>query len=169
MLVLTDKITPREQKYDAFVFRRNIYLCFFIHRSMQFAFEGLFPRDNPKNTRFAINFFTSIGLGGLTWVDIVMLLFWFISSMHAIALFYAHWSKVNPLPKEVYTKNSWILARCNLVHIVCVTNSDHFRISGHITIGGVVGYVIVDRAWIEIIFNGLACLLMSAFLLRGNK
>lgn len=34
--------------------------------SMQFAFDGLFPRDNPKNTRFAINFFTSIGLGGLT-------------------------------------------------------------------------------------------------------
>lgn len=29
-------------------------------------FLGLFPKDNPKNTRFAINFFTSIGLGGLT-------------------------------------------------------------------------------------------------------
>ncbi|CAF2736740.1 unnamed protein product [Rotaria sp. Silwood2] len=29
-------------------------------------FEGLLPRDNPKNTRFSINFFTSIGLGGLT-------------------------------------------------------------------------------------------------------
>ncbi|CAF0826937.1 unnamed protein product [Adineta ricciae] len=29
-------------------------------------FEGIFPRDNPKNTRFSINFFTSIGLGGLT-------------------------------------------------------------------------------------------------------
>ena len=26
------------------------------------------PRDNPKDTRFAINFFTSIGLGGLTLV-----------------------------------------------------------------------------------------------------
>lgn len=34
--------------------------------TMQEVFEGLFPRDNPKNTRFAINFFTSIGLGGLT-------------------------------------------------------------------------------------------------------
>ncbi|XP_047120693.1 pre-mRNA-splicing factor CWC22 homolog [Schistocerca piceifrons] len=34
--------------------------------TMQIAFDGLFPRDNPKNTRFAINFFTSIGLGGLT-------------------------------------------------------------------------------------------------------
>ncbi|KAK0404179.1 hypothetical protein QR680_017326 [Steinernema hermaphroditum] len=34
--------------------------------TMQEAFEGLFPRDNPKNTRFAINFFTLIGLGGLT-------------------------------------------------------------------------------------------------------
>ncbi|XP_031564700.1 pre-mRNA-splicing factor CWC22 homolog [Actinia tenebrosa] len=29
-------------------------------------FEGLFPRDNPRNTRFSINFFTSIGLGGVT-------------------------------------------------------------------------------------------------------
>ncbi|CAG0887789.1 unnamed protein product [Darwinula stevensoni] len=34
--------------------------------TLQPAFEGLFPRDNPQNTRFAINFFTSIGLGGLT-------------------------------------------------------------------------------------------------------
>ncbi|XP_033325867.2 pre-mRNA-splicing factor CWC22 homolog [Megalopta genalis] len=34
--------------------------------TLQEAFEGLFPRDEPKNTRFAINFFTSIGLGGLT-------------------------------------------------------------------------------------------------------
>lgn len=34
--------------------------------TLQHAFEGLFPRDDPKNTRFAINFFTSIGLGGLT-------------------------------------------------------------------------------------------------------
>ncbi|KAG8242293.1 pre-mRNA-splicing factor cwc22 [Homalodisca vitripennis] len=33
---------------------------------LQTALEGLFPRDNPKHTRFAINFFTSIGLGGLT-------------------------------------------------------------------------------------------------------
>ncbi|EDV26964.1 uncharacterized protein TRIADDRAFT_23262 [Trichoplax adhaerens] len=29
-------------------------------------FEGLFPRNNPSYTRFAINFFTSIGLGALT-------------------------------------------------------------------------------------------------------
>lgn len=34
--------------------------------TLQTFFEGLFPRDNPRNTRFAINFFTSIGLGGLT-------------------------------------------------------------------------------------------------------
>jgi len=33
---------------------------------MAMHYEGLFPKDNPKNTRFAINFFTSIGLGGLT-------------------------------------------------------------------------------------------------------
>lgn len=35
---------------------------------MQTAFEGLFPRDHPKNSRFAINFFSLIGLGGLTLV-----------------------------------------------------------------------------------------------------
>ncbi|KHN16256.1 Pre-mRNA-splicing factor cwc22 [Glycine soja] len=29
------------------------------------SFESIFPKDNPKNTRFCINFFTSIGLGGL--------------------------------------------------------------------------------------------------------
>lgn len=34
--------------------------------SMQDSFESIFPKDNPKNTRFAINFFTSIGLGGIT-------------------------------------------------------------------------------------------------------
>jgi pre-mRNA-splicing factor CWC22 len=30
------------------------------------AFEGLFPRIKPQDTRFSINFFTSIGLGALT-------------------------------------------------------------------------------------------------------
>ena len=34
--------------------------------AMQDSYESIFPRDNPKNTRFAINFFTSIGLGGIT-------------------------------------------------------------------------------------------------------
>ncbi|XWS44630.1 hypothetical protein CRYUN_Cryun15aG0064600 [Craigia yunnanensis] len=33
---------------------------------MQDSFESILPRDNLKNTRFAINFFTSIGLGGIT-------------------------------------------------------------------------------------------------------
>ncbi|TFK46341.1 MIF4G-domain-containing protein [Heliocybe sulcata] len=28
--------------------------------------QGMFPLDNPKNTRFAINYFTSIGLGAVT-------------------------------------------------------------------------------------------------------
>ncbi|XP_037595986.1 pre-mRNA-splicing factor CWC22 homolog [Cebus imitator] len=45
-------------------------ICFllfiFVFRTLQPFFEGLLPRDNPRNTRFAINFFTSIGLGGLT-------------------------------------------------------------------------------------------------------
>ncbi|KAF4624253.1 hypothetical protein G7Y89_g13920 [Cudoniella acicularis] len=29
-------------------------------------FEGLFPSDNPRNTRFSINYFTSIGMGAVT-------------------------------------------------------------------------------------------------------
>ncbi|KAK4340102.1 hypothetical protein RND71_041564 [Anisodus tanguticus] len=33
---------------------------------MQQSFELILPKDNPENTRFAINFFTSIGLGGIT-------------------------------------------------------------------------------------------------------
>ena len=35
-------------------------------KTLSASFEGLLPRDNPRNSRFAINFFTSIGLGGLT-------------------------------------------------------------------------------------------------------
>jgi pre-mRNA-splicing factor CWC22 len=30
------------------------------------SFEGLFPHDNPRNTRFSINYFTSIGMGAVT-------------------------------------------------------------------------------------------------------
>ncbi|XP_052135755.1 uncharacterized protein LOC127754316 [Oryza glaberrima] len=34
--------------------------------NMQDSFDLIFPKDHPKNTRFSINFFTSIGLGGIT-------------------------------------------------------------------------------------------------------
>lgn len=34
--------------------------------TLQEYFGGLFPKNNPRDTRFSINFFTSIGLGGLT-------------------------------------------------------------------------------------------------------
>jgi pre-mRNA-splicing factor CWC22 len=30
------------------------------------SFDGLFPRDTPRNTRFAINYWTSIGMGAVT-------------------------------------------------------------------------------------------------------
>ncbi|KAI9668703.1 MAG: pre-mRNA-splicing factor cwc22 [Trizodia sp. TS-e1964] len=30
------------------------------------SFDGLFPKDNPRNTRFSINYFTSIGMGAVT-------------------------------------------------------------------------------------------------------
>ncbi|KAL7752884.1 pre-mRNA-splicing factor cwc22 [Sorochytrium milnesiophthora] len=33
---------------------------------MRAWFDGLFPKDSPKNTRFAINYWTSIGLGAVT-------------------------------------------------------------------------------------------------------
>jgi len=32
----------------------------------QESFEGIFPRTNPKDIRFSINYFTSIGMGGVT-------------------------------------------------------------------------------------------------------
>ncbi|KAH8050450.1 hypothetical protein JL722_11421 [Aureococcus anophagefferens] len=38
----------------------------FEEQYMRDVFAGLFPRENPRDTRFSINFFTSIGLGGLT-------------------------------------------------------------------------------------------------------
>ncbi|VDN52234.1 unnamed protein product [Dracunculus medinensis] len=38
----------------------------FSHCLKYSAFDKIFPRDNPNNTRFSINFFTSIGLGCLT-------------------------------------------------------------------------------------------------------
>lgn len=34
--------------------------------SMQGAYGNIFPLDNPKNTRFSINYFTSIGMGAVT-------------------------------------------------------------------------------------------------------
>ena len=34
--------------------------------SLQDYFSGLFPQDTMQNMRFSINFFTSIGLGGIT-------------------------------------------------------------------------------------------------------
>jgi pre-mRNA-splicing factor CWC22 len=34
--------------------------------SLQEYFGGIFPSDSMANMRFSINFFTSIGLGGIT-------------------------------------------------------------------------------------------------------
>lgn len=34
--------------------------------SLQEYFTGIFPQDTMQNMRFSINFFTSIGLGGIT-------------------------------------------------------------------------------------------------------
>lgn len=38
----------------------------FQDKNLKEAFGGIFPMDNPKNTRFSINYFTSIGLGAIT-------------------------------------------------------------------------------------------------------
>lgn len=38
----------------------------FAEPSMQDYYVNIFPTDNPKHTRFSVNFFTSIGLGALT-------------------------------------------------------------------------------------------------------
>lgn len=38
----------------------------FADEEVKSACAGMFPLDNPKDTRFAINYFTSIGLGAIT-------------------------------------------------------------------------------------------------------
>jgi pre-mRNA-splicing factor CWC22 len=38
----------------------------FAEPEMKESFQGMFPMDNPKNTRFAINYFTALQLGVLT-------------------------------------------------------------------------------------------------------
>jgi len=38
----------------------------FNDEEMEPYFQGIFLRDHPKNTKYVINFFTSIGLGALT-------------------------------------------------------------------------------------------------------
>jgi pre-mRNA-splicing factor CWC22 len=38
----------------------------FAEPSMQGAFQNIFPLGNPRDTRFSINYFTSIGLGAVT-------------------------------------------------------------------------------------------------------
>ena len=38
----------------------------FQDESNQSYYQGLFNKEHPKNTRFCVNFFTSIGLGALT-------------------------------------------------------------------------------------------------------
>lgn len=45
---------------------RDLLHAKFREPSMQHHFSGLFPTDHPKNTRFAINYFTQIQLGSLT-------------------------------------------------------------------------------------------------------
>ena len=39
---------------------------------MQESFRNMFPKENPKDMRFSINFFISIGLGALTCVQITL-------------------------------------------------------------------------------------------------
>lgn len=38
----------------------------FQKQDMREYYEGLFPIDNPNDLRFAINYYTTIGLGKLT-------------------------------------------------------------------------------------------------------
>ena len=50
----------------------NVFSFSVLVRFLAEYFQGIFPRDNPRNTRFSINFFTSIGLGGVTYVSAYM-------------------------------------------------------------------------------------------------
>ncbi|GAB2224694.1 hypothetical protein Drorol1_Dr00005462 [Drosera rotundifolia] len=52
-----DDTTASSRIFIKILFQRSFY---------EDTFESIFPKDSPKNTRFSINFFTSIGLGGIT-------------------------------------------------------------------------------------------------------
>ncbi|RTG84331.1 pre-mRNA-splicing factor CWC22 [Schistosoma bovis] len=72
------RLNERDTTSSGRIFLKHLFLelCSFMGLSklqarlrdetLQPFFAGLLPRDNPKDTRFAINFLTTIGLGGLT-------------------------------------------------------------------------------------------------------
>lgn len=72
------KLNERDTTSSGRIFLKHLFLelCSFMglanlqtrlrDETLQQFFIGLLPRDNPKDTRFAINFLTTIGLGGLT-------------------------------------------------------------------------------------------------------
>ncbi|VDD81918.1 unnamed protein product [Mesocestoides corti] len=72
------KLNERDTTSSGRIFLKYLFqeLCSFMglaklqarlrDETLQPFFAGLLPRDNPKDTRFAINFLTTIGLGGLT-------------------------------------------------------------------------------------------------------
>ena len=49
-----------EQRYLFFFFKRNFT------NFLKFRHVGMFPMDMPKNIKFAINYFMSVGLGVIT-------------------------------------------------------------------------------------------------------
>ncbi|CAF3515482.1 unnamed protein product [Rotaria socialis] len=63
-LVLTNEDTTSSSR----VYMKNLFLelAESIGITQLEYFDGLFPRNDPKKTRFSRNFFTSIGRGGLT-------------------------------------------------------------------------------------------------------
>ncbi|TPP61274.1 Pre-mRNA-splicing factor cwc-22 [Fasciola gigantica] len=72
------RLNERDTTSSGRIFLKHLFLelCSFMglaklnarlrDETLQPYFAGLLPRDNPKDTRFAINFLTTIGLGGLT-------------------------------------------------------------------------------------------------------
>ncbi|KAM7538932.1 hypothetical protein Aperf_G00000051625 [Anoplocephala perfoliata] len=72
------KLNERDTSSSGRIFLKYLFqeLCSFMglaklqarlrDETLQPFFAHLLPRDNPKDTRFAINFLTTIGLGGLT-------------------------------------------------------------------------------------------------------
>lgn len=63
--IITDEFCVLTQELSEYMGLPKLHqrLC---DKTMAICFEGVFPRDHPQNSRFSINFFTSIGLGGLT-------------------------------------------------------------------------------------------------------
>lgn len=77
------------------------------------ALAGIFPTDNPKNTRFSINYFTSIGLGAVTedmrtWLQVSLIEPYLLETMETeISLWWKPSTRTLPNFSWLNVKLNW--------------------------------------------------------------